>query len=118
MTKVVYPAKGKVADAKALKKIVKAMTDVQLVEWATKEKLTWKPNDHASINRMRIAMAIGELHFPSPPTTKKESKYKSYTTEALVAMAVASNVPVEPTDHMAILRMRTIQALRAHKVIE
>lgn len=114
----VYPEKGTVADEKALKKAIKALTDEQLAEWATLEGLTWKPNDHAAINRMRIAMAIKELHFPTEKVSKaKKSPYAVYETEQLVQMALDNEVLFEPTDDQRILRMRAIMALRAHKVI-
>jgi hypothetical protein len=115
----VYPEKGTVADEKALKKLIKGYTDLELMEWATLEGLTWKPCDHESINRMRVAMAIKELHFPSEPKAKKsDSPYKKYTTEQLIEMAVDNNIPVEPTDDMKIMRMRTIMMLRAHGLVE
>jgi len=112
----VYPEKGTVADEKAMKKVIKPLTDEQLAEWATLEGLTWKPcPEHPPINRMRIAMAIKELHFPSEPkATKKASPYATFTTDQLIAMAAEKNVPVEVCEDMKILRMRVIMMLRAH----
>jgi len=109
-----YPEKGTFTEQKALKKHIKGLTDAQLVEWAELEGLTWKPCEDRMINRMRIAMAINEYHFPSPPKAPKaKSKYAEYTTEQLIGMAVEHSVPVEVTDDMKIMRMRTIMALRA-----
>jgi hypothetical protein len=115
----VYPEKGTVSDEKALKKAIKGYDDVQLAEWATLEGLTWKVAEHVAINRMRIAMAIKELHFPSEPKAKaSKSPYAKYSTEELIAMVVDKDVPVEPTEDMRIMRMRAIMALRAHKIIQ
>jgi len=116
---VTYPEKGTFAEQKDLKKHIKGLTDEQLQEWTGLEGLEFKPSEHASINRMRMAMAINELHFPSEPKAKKaDSPYKKYTTEQLIEMAVDNNIPVEPTDDMKIMRMRTIMMLRAHGLVE
>ena len=115
-----YPEKGTFTEAKLLKKHIKGLTDAQVVEWCELEGLTFKPCvEHAPIHRMRAAMAIGELHFPSEkkPSAKAESPYKKWTTDALIAMAVEKNIPVEVTDDMKILRMRCIMMLRAHGII-
>jgi hypothetical protein len=114
VTAGVFPIKGAFATDKDLKKAVKGMKDSELLAWITEAGLTFKPNEHANINRMRMAMAIGELHFPKAPTTPKNvSPYKALSTEELVAMAVEKSVPVEVTDDARILRMRTIVALRS-----
>ena len=109
-----YPEKGTFTEQKALKKHIKGLSDAQLTEWAELEGLAWKPCEDKMINRMRIAMAINELHFPSPAKQPKpKSKYADYTTEQLIGMAAEHSVPVEVTDDMKIMRMRTIMALRA-----
>lgn len=107
-----YPEKGSFTDQKLLKKAIKKLSDDQLVEWATLEGLTWKAVDHTAINRMRVAMAINELHFPTERKSSKKSKYADYTTEQLVEMASDNNVEIKPTDDAKILRMRCIMALR------
>ena len=107
----VYPAVGSFSEHKALKKAIKKLSDVQLIEWATLSGLTWKPSEHEAINRMRVAMAINELHFPKERKASK-SKYSGYTTEQLVAMASEANVEYKPTEDTKILRMRAIMALR------
>jgi hypothetical protein len=113
-----FPEKGGFTDEKALKKHIKGLTDAQLVEWMELEGLTHKAAEHEAINRMRMAMAIKELHFPSEPKAKKsDSPYKKYETEELIKMVVDNDVPVEPTDDMRIMRMRAIMALRAHKLL-
>jgi hypothetical protein len=113
-----YPEVGFFADKKSLQKHYKPLTDAELAEWMALYSLTHKPCDHAAINRMRMAEKILYLHFPAlAPKPKAESPYKQYTTEALIEMAATNSVPVEATDNMKILRMRTIQALRAHKLI-
>jgi hypothetical protein len=113
-----FPEKGGFQDEKAMKKHIKGLSDAQLVEWMELEGLTHNPAEHEAINRMRMAMAIKELHFPSEPKAKKsDSPYKQYSTETLIQMVVDGDVPVEPTEDMRIMRMRCIMALRAHKVI-
>jgi len=109
-----YPEKGVFTEQKALKKHIKGLTDEQLSEWVGLEGLTYKACDDKMINRMRMAMAINEYHFPSPPkAAKAKSKYADYSTEDLVAMAAEHSVPVEVCEDAKILRMRTIMALRA-----
>ncbi len=111
-----YPEVGDFADEKAMKKYIKKLSDQSLQEWCVLEGATWKPNDHESINRMRMAMAIKALHFPdtAPKKSKKsKSKYADYTTEQLVQMALDADVEV-PDDKgdMRICRMYTIMALK------
>jgi hypothetical protein len=113
-----FPEKGTYADQKELQKFYKHLTDEQLLEWIEVEGLEFNPSESAPINRMRMAMAILYLHFPKAPSKKKTSKYSQYSLEDLVSMAVEHDVPVETTDDDRIMRMRTIMALRAHKVIE
>jgi hypothetical protein len=113
-----YPEKGSFTEELALKKHIKKLEDAQLVEWMGLEGLSHTPAEHVAINRMRMAMAIKELHFPSEPKQKKSnSPYKQYETEQLISMIVDHDVPVEPTEDMKIMRMRCIMALRAHKII-
>lgn len=114
-----YPAVGTFKDKKALQKHYKALSDAELMEWIAQEKLTFKAYpDSQPINRMRMCMAILYKHYPADaPKAKVESPYKQYTLEDLVGLAATNNVPVEITADAKIMRMRTIQALRAHKVI-
>jgi ribosomal protein L13 len=117
-----YPEVGMFADEKTLKKFYKQLSDEQLLEWVIVEGLTYKPCEESeAINHMRICMAILYKHFPKESSTgssKPKSKYSEYTTENLMQMAIDHEVPVEVTDDMRIMRMRTIMALRAAKVIE
>ncbi len=111
-----YPEVGDFADEKAMKKYIKKLSDQSLQEWCILEGAQWKPNDHESINRMRMAMAIKAIHFPdtAPKKSKKsKSKYADYTTEQLVQMALDADVEV-PDDKgdMRICRMYTIMALK------
>jgi hypothetical protein len=117
-----YPEVGSFDTEKAMKKFVKGLTDSQLQEWCELEGATWKANDHESINRMRMAMAIKAIHFPdtAPKKGKKsKSKYAQYETEHLVQMALDNDVEV-PDDKgdQRILRMYTIMALRKAGIIE
>jgi hypothetical protein len=113
-----FPEKGAYTDSKELQKFYKHLTDEQLNEWIEVEGLEYNPSDSAPIERMRKCMAILYSHFPKAPAKKKQSKYSQYSLEDLVTLAVDNDVPVEPTDDERIMRMRTIMALRAHKVIE
>lgn len=114
-----FPKVGFFTEKKALQKHYKGLTDAEVTEWVAKEGLTVKDYGSAPINRMRACMAILYLHFPADaPKPKEKSKYADMPTEALIALAAEQSVPVEVTDNMKILRMRTIMALRAHKVIE
>ena len=113
-----FPKVGTFTEKKALQKHYKGLTDAEVTEWVAKEGLTVKDYGSAPINRMRACMAILYLHFPADaPKPKEASKYADYTLEDLVGLAVEHSVPVEVTDNERILRMRTIMALRAHKVI-
>lgn len=113
-----YPELGSFNDEKAIKKYIKGLTDAQLHEWVELEGVEYKTSDHTSINRMRQAMAIKGLHFPSTVATKgaskKKSKYSDYTTEQLVEMAIENDVEVrDDKGDMRILRMYTIMALKS-----
>jgi hypothetical protein len=117
-----YPEVGAFDTDKAMKKYIKGLTDQQLQDWCELEGVEWKHNDHESINRMRMAMAIKALHFPdtAPKKGKKsKSKYSDYTTEQLVQMALDEDIEV-PDDKgdQRILRMYTIMALRKAGIIE
>ena len=112
-----YPEVGQFADTKSLQKFYKQLSMENLKGWVELEGLTVKPTDSEPIYRMRLAMAILYKHFPKETSSKPESPYKQYTLEQLVTMAIDNNVPVEATDDDRILRMRTIMALRAHKVL-
>jgi len=117
-----YPEVGHFKDEKAMKKYVKKLSDDQLFEWCGLEGVTWKECvDHASINRMRAAMAIKALHFPHTApkaSNKSKSKYSDYKTEDLVQMAVDNDIYVTGDNgDMRILRMKTIMALRDAGII-
>lgn len=117
-----YPEVGEFKDEKAMKKFIKGLSDESLREWCMLEGAEWKACDHESINRMRMAMAIKALHFPStaPKKGKKsKSKYSQWETEDLVQMALDNDVEV-PDDKgdNRILRMYTIMALRKAGIID
>lgn len=115
-----YPEVGVFEDKKVLQKFYKQLPDAVLEDWATLEGCTWKACPESQpIHRMRVAQEILYKHFPKEPAkSKKKSKYADYSTEQLIEMAAEKDVPVEVTEDMRILRMRTIMALRAHGVIE
>lgn len=115
-----FPEVGTFTTEKELQKHYKKLSDAELQEWVELEGLEYKPcPDSAPIHRMRLAMAILYKHFPKQPSAKKKtSKYKDYSLEQLVQLAVDNEVIFEPHDDERILRMRAIMALRAHKVIE
>jgi len=106
-----YPAVGSFSEQKLLKKAIKKMSDADLIAWAAAEGLTWKHNDHAAILRMRVAMAINELHFPKA-APKSKAKYADYPMETLIQMASEAELEYKPTDDQRILRMRVIMALK------
>ena len=113
-----YPEVGTFADEKALKKFYKQLTIEEVEYWATLEGLTFKAcPEQPAIHRMRACMAILYKHFPKETAPKKESPYKSYTTESLVQMALDNEVAFEACEDERILRMRAIMALRANKVL-
>jgi hypothetical protein len=114
-----YPEVGDFSDKKMLQKFYKQLDTTILEDWCEVEGLEYKPcPDSEQIHRMRVAMAILYKHFPKETKGKsKESKYKKYSTEELLQMAIDNEVPVEETSSEPIMRMRTIMALRAAKVI-
>ncbi|MMZ43583.1 hypothetical protein D1872_51430 [compost metagenome] len=116
-----YPEVGAFKDVKAMKKFYKPLTDAQIQEWCELEGVTWKPNEHASINRMRMIMALKAKHFPDTApkaSSKTKSKYADYTTEQLVELALQHDVEVTGDNgDLRILRMKTIMALREAGVI-
>lgn len=117
-----YPEVGDFEDEKAIKKYIKKLSNEQLAEWVEIEGAEYKPTEHESINRMRQAMAIKELHFPhlkkTPGIKKSKSKYAAYTTEQLVQMAMDADVEVrDDKGDMRILRMYTIMALKEAKIL-
>lgn len=113
-----YPEVGQFATEKDLQKFYKQLSQAQLDEWCKLEGLEYKPcPEQEAIHRMRAAMAILYKHFPREVAPKKESKYKQYSTEDLVQMALDHSVAFEPCEDARILRMRAIQALRANNVI-
>lgn len=119
---VEYPEVGDFKDEKAMKKFIKGLSDESLEEWCILEGAIWKHNDHQSINRMRMAMAIKAIHFPDTApkaTSKKKSKYGHYSNEELVQMALDNDISV-PDDKgdLRIMRMYTIMALKKAGLIE
>lgn len=117
-----YPEVGAFTEKKQLQKFYKQLTDEQLNDWIELEGLTYKESDNEPINRMRKCMAILDLHFPKENTgsSKKKSKYASFTTEQLLELALDNNVEVKEAkgNDERILRMYTIMALRNAGVIE
>jgi hypothetical protein len=113
-----YPEVGSFVEQKDLQKFYKQLDIEQLIEWTTLEGLEYKPCDNEMIFRMRICMSILYKHFPKDTPAKKESKYKTYTLEQLVELALQNSVACETCEDPRILRMRLIMALRASKVIE
>ena len=115
-----YPEVGFFKEEKDLKKFYKKLTDTQLEEWCAKEGIEVLPSDNNSIYRMRLCVGILYKHFPreTKSAEKKPSKYAEYSNEALMQMALDSDVAVEPCDNEGILRMRLIMGLRAKKVID
>lgn len=115
-----FPEVGFFTEKADLQKFYKKLPTETLEEWVELEGLEYKPcPESASIHRMRVAQAILYKHFPKAPSKpKSKSKYADYTTEQLVEMAVEKDVPVEASDDMRILRMRTIMSLRAAGHIE
>lgn len=118
-----FPPVGYFDTEKDMKKYIKGLTNSQLAEWLEEENIEYTPNDHESINRMRMAMAIKALHFPDTAPkagkSKKKSKYGDYSTDDLVQMALDNDVEVaDHKDDMRILRMYTIVALRKAGILE
>lgn len=101
-----------------LKKYYKKLSTQEVEAWVSTLGASFNPSVDPSIHRMRACMAVLYHFFPKEVKAKKSSKYSSYTLEELVILAADNNVPVEITEDERILRMRTIMALRAHKVIE
>lgn len=115
-----YPEVGQFEDKKVLQKFYKQLDTEVIEDWCSVEGVEFKAcPESEQIHRMRACMAILYLHFPKAPAkSKSESPYKKFTLEDLLQMAVDNDVPVEPTESEQIMRMRTIMALRAAKVIE
>lgn len=111
-----FPEVGDFEDVNSMKKYIKGLTTEQLQAWCELEGAEWVANEHPSINRMRMAVAIKSVHFPETAPkkgTKKKSKYAEYTTEELVQMALDNDVHVrDDKGNERILRMYTIVALR------
>ncbi len=111
---VTYPAVGTFATDKELKAHYKKLSDEEVFNWVKQEGLSFKPDaDHPAITRMRACMAILNHHFPKEAKAKKESPYKSFSTEQLVQMATDKSVVYESTSDQRILRMRLIMNRRA-----
>jgi len=111
-----YPEVDHFKDEKSMKKYIKGLTNEELAEWCELEGAEYNPNEHVSINRMRMAMAIKAIHFPDTAPkakSKKKSKYSDYSTEDLVQMALDNDVEIrDDKGDPRILRMYTIMALR------
>jgi transcriptional regulator with XRE-family HTH domain len=116
-----YPEVGDFKDVKAMKRYIKKLSDEELQAWCELEGVEWKPNDHVSINRMRMAMAIKALHFPETKSSgkaKKKSKYAQYETEELIQMALDNDIEVpDAKGDPRIERMYVIMALRKEGLI-
>jgi hypothetical protein len=112
-----YPEVGHFETDKAMKKYIKGLSDNELKEWCELEGAVYNANDHQSINRMRMAMAIKGIHFPDTVakggSTKKKAKYADFSTEDLVQMAIDNDIEVrDDKGDLRILRMYTIMALK------
>ena len=118
---VTYPEKGTYKEKKPLQKFIKKLSIDELMEWADLEGILSdiKVTDHEAIWRMRVAMAIVELHFPKEKTGgKSKSKYAAYTTEQLVQMTMDNDLEVKDAKgDLRILRMYCIMALRDAKLL-
>lgn len=115
LKKVGHPAEF--ASQEVLKKYYKKLSTQEVEAWVSELSLSFNASTDASIHRMRACMAVLYHFFPKQVSVKAKSKYAEYSTEELITIAADSNIPVEVCDDMRILRMRTIMALRAHKVI-
>jgi len=118
--KLGFPEVGQFVEQKDLQKFYKQLSIESLKEWVELEGLSYKPcEDSEMIDRMRVCMAILYHHFPKEPSvSKKKSKYADYTLEQLISMAIENDVAVETTEDERIMRMRTIMALRAAKLVD
>lgn len=114
-----YPEVGAFSEKKDIQKFYKQLPTEFLEDWCEQCQLEYKPCDNDSIHRMRVAMAILELHFPSEKkSTTSKSKYSNLTDEDLLKMCIDNAVAVEESTHKGIMRMRMVQALRANKIIQ
>lgn len=118
-----YPETGSFKTKKELQKYIKKnLSNEQLEDWCQLEGVidTVKPCDHEGIWRMRLAMAICELHYPTEKKgTSSKSKYADLTTEQLVEMAREAGVTVKDSKgNDRIQRMYTIMALREEGYIQ
>lgn len=118
---VEYPDSFESVDA--IKKFISRLSTDQLIEWAELEGVldNAKPNDNASIYRMRVAVAVREKFFPSQRSSspKKKSKYADYSTEQLLEMALENDIEVKDAKgDQRILRMYLIMALRNAEVLD
>lgn len=111
-----YPEVGEFEDDKEISAYIKELSNEQLEDWANIEGVEFKKYDNPPIHRMRLAMAIKQLHFPkavSTPAKKKKSKYGDYSTGDLAAMAIEHDVEVKDAKgDPRIERMYLIVALR------
>jgi hypothetical protein len=121
-TQLDFPEVGEFEDDKEMGKYIKELSDDDLASWIELEGIEHKENDNPAINRMRMAMAIKQLHFPkakSTGSTKKKSKYGHYSLEDLATMAIDNDVDVKDAKgDPRIERMYLIVALRNAGVIE
>jgi len=115
-----YPEKGSFETEDGLKEFYQKLSDAQLAEWMQLEGIEYKHSDNVGINRMRMAMALTNYHFPKVSMAKKKkSKYGDYTTEDLVAMAIENNIAIkDDRGDMRILRMYTIMGLKEAGILE
>lgn len=118
-----YPEVGAFGTEAEYKKYAKGLTDEELAEWCELEGATYTPNNHVSINRMRMSMAIKAIHFPNTAPkagkAKKKSKYGHYTIDQLAELAVDNDIEVRDSKGDArIERMYLIMALKSAGLIE
>lgn len=100
-----------------LKEFIKDIDTATLEYMARGLKIEWSPTYHASIHRMRVALAFQQYFFPElfkpKEPKKKATKYGDFTTEDLEKLAKDSNVKWNKTGNEPIDRMKLIMALKA-----
>lgn len=106
----------KFKDLQDLKNFIKDIDTPTLEFMARGIGLTWSPTYHASIHRMRIALAMQRYFFPElfvPKESGNKSKYGNYTTADLEKLAKENKVKWSKTSNERINRMKLITALKS-----
>lgn len=112
-----FPEVGDFDDDKDMAKYIKELTNEDLASWVELEGIEHKTNDNPAINRMRMAMAIKQLHFPKAQSTgtktKKKSKYGHLSMEDLAGLVIDNDITVrDAKGDPRIERMYMIMALK------